>query len=95
VLSVGSAIMEPQVFERSISCVNNLRLQGGLGVLQDHTIFVVDTLDGGGWDWTKANRRNRALRITRGSARVILVWAGRCITFNATTSPSSATCITN
>src|SRR5262249_16223486 len=29
VLSVGSAIMAPQVFEKSISCVNNLRLQEG------------------------------------------------------------------
>ena len=29
VLSVGSAIMGPQVFEKSVSCVNNLRLQDG------------------------------------------------------------------
>ena len=29
VLSVGSAIMGPQVFEKSLSCVNNLRLQDG------------------------------------------------------------------
>ena len=29
VLSVGSAIMGPQVFEKSLSCVNNLRLQSG------------------------------------------------------------------
>ena len=29
VLSVGSAIMGPQVFEKSLSCVNNLRLQAG------------------------------------------------------------------
>ena len=29
VLSVGSAIMGPQVFEKSMSCVNNLRLQDG------------------------------------------------------------------
>ena len=29
VLSVGSAIMGPQVFEKSLSCVNNLRLQNG------------------------------------------------------------------
>ena len=28
-LSVGSAIMGPQVFEKSLSCVNNLRLQAG------------------------------------------------------------------
>lgn len=53
VLSVGSAIMGPQVFEKSISCVNNLRLQSGLDVIKDHTIYVVDLQDGGGWDWTK------------------------------------------
>ena len=28
-LSIGSAIMGPQVFEKSLSCVNNLRLQDG------------------------------------------------------------------
>jgi len=53
VLSVGSAIMGPQVFEKSISCVNNLRLQAGRNVVRDHTIFVVDLQDGGNWDWTK------------------------------------------
>lgn len=53
VLSVGSAIMAPQVFEKSLSCVNNLRLQAGLGALSGHSIFVVDLQDGGGWDWTQ------------------------------------------
>jgi hypothetical protein len=52
VLSVGSAIMGPQVFEKSVSCVNNLRLQSGQKVVQGHTIFVVDLQDGGGWDWS-------------------------------------------
>lgn len=52
VLSVGSAIMGPQVFEKSVSCVNNLRLQSGRSVVRDHTIFVVDLQDGGGWDWS-------------------------------------------
>ena len=52
-LSIGSAIMGPQVFEKSVSCVNNLRLQDGRKVLHDHTIFVVDIQDGGNWDWTK------------------------------------------
>ena len=52
VLSVGSAIMGPQVFEKSLSCVNNLRLQSGRAVVKDHTIYVVDLQDGGGWDWS-------------------------------------------
>jgi hypothetical protein len=53
VMSVGSAIMGPQVFEKSVSCVNNLRLQGGRNVVHDHTTYVVDIQDGGGWDWTQ------------------------------------------
>jgi hypothetical protein len=53
VLSVGSAIMGPQVFEKSLSCVNNLRLQAGRKIVQDHTIYVVDIQDGGNWDWSK------------------------------------------
>ncbi len=53
VLSVGSAIMGPQVFEKSLSCVNNLRLQAGRGIVRDHGIYVVDIQDGGRWDWSK------------------------------------------
>src|ERR1017187_3187752 len=53
VLSVGSAIMAPQVFEKSISCVNNLRLQAGRKIVQDHTMYVVDIQEGGRWDWSK------------------------------------------
>ena len=54
VLSVGSAIMAPQVFEKSLSCVNNLRLQRGRETVRDHHIYVVDIQDGGRWDWSKA-----------------------------------------
>ncbi len=53
VLSVGSAIMGPQVFEKALSCVNNLRLQADRNVVRGHTFYVVDLQDGGGWDWTK------------------------------------------
>jgi hypothetical protein len=53
VLSVGSAIMAPQVFEKSLSCVNNLRLQNDRAIVHGHTIYVVDIQDGGNWDWTK------------------------------------------
>ena len=52
VLSVGSAIMAPQVFEKSISCVNNLRLQAGRQIVHDHTMYVVDIQEGGNWDWS-------------------------------------------
>jgi len=53
VLSVGSAIMAPQVFEKSLSAVNNLRRQAGRPIVQEHTIYVVDIQDGGNWDWAK------------------------------------------
>jgi hypothetical protein len=54
VLSVGSAIMAPQVFEKSLSYTNNLRLQEGRAIVREHAIYVVDLQDGGGWDWSKA-----------------------------------------
>lgn len=53
ILSIGSAIMGPQVFEKSISCVNNVRRQEGRPIVSGHKIFVVDLQDGGGWDWSK------------------------------------------
>jgi len=53
VLSVGSAIMAPQVFEKTLSNVNNLRLGAGRGIVEGHEIYVVDLQDGGGWDWTQ------------------------------------------
>jgi len=51
VLSVGSAIMAPQVFEKSLSCVNNLRLQASRSIVREHQLYVVDLQDGGNWDW--------------------------------------------
>jgi hypothetical protein len=52
VLSIGSAIMGPQVFEKSISCVNNIRHTAGRPNVHDHSIYVVDLQDGGQWDWS-------------------------------------------
>ena len=53
VLSVGSAIMAPQVFEKSLSCVHNIRFQHGRPAVSGHSIFIVDLQDGGGWDWAQ------------------------------------------
>jgi hypothetical protein len=53
VLSIGSAIMAPQVFEKSLSCVHNLRFQQGRPPVRDFNIFVVDLQDGGNWDWSQ------------------------------------------
>lgn len=52
VLCVGSAIMAPQVFEKAMSCVNNLRIKNARPIVSGHTIYVVDIQDGGKWDWT-------------------------------------------
>jgi len=52
VLSIGSAIMGPQVFEKSLSCVNNLRLQDDRPAVSGHSIHVVD-LQPGDWDWSQ------------------------------------------
>jgi hypothetical protein len=45
--------MAPQVFEKSLSAVNNLRLSEKRPTVHDHTIWVVDIQDGGQWDWSK------------------------------------------
>ena len=55
VLSIGSAIMGPQVFEKSLSCVHNVRFQRREKAVQGHQIYVVDLQDGGGWDWAREN----------------------------------------
>jgi hypothetical protein len=74
VLCIGSAIMGPQVFEKTLSCVNNLRLQQGRPIVQGHTIYVVDLQDGGGWDWSAGEppRDNPAyyLRFCKSFARM-------------------------
>ncbi len=54
VLSIGSAIMGPQIFEKSLSCVHNLRFQNDGQPVNGHAIYVVDLQDGGGWDWSAA-----------------------------------------
>jgi hypothetical protein len=52
-LSIGSAIMSPQVFEKAFSAVNNVRNAEGRAPLTSHSMAIVDIQDGGGWDWTK------------------------------------------
>ena len=52
-LSIGSAIMSPQVFEKAFSVANNLRLGAGEPAIGDHHMTVVDLQDGGNWDWAK------------------------------------------
>ncbi len=50
-LSVGSAVMAPQVFEKAVSIANNLRRQEGTGPL---TPFIaVNDLAEVDWDWSR------------------------------------------
>lgn len=50
-LSVGSAIMSPMIFEKSLSMSQNLALQRGTSI-RNHSIFVVDLAECS-WDWTQ------------------------------------------
>jgi hypothetical protein len=50
-LSIGSAVMSPMVFEKSMSMANNLAIQNGTKI-HDFSIYVVD-LAPSTWDWNK------------------------------------------
>ena len=51
-LAVGSAVMAPMIFEKSLSMANNLALERRRAALSDYHLVVVDIQDGGGWDWS-------------------------------------------
>jgi hypothetical protein len=50
-LSVGSAVMSPMIFEKSLSMAQNLALQEGTAIT-DHAIVVVDLAEST-WDWSQ------------------------------------------
>ena len=50
-LSIGSAVMSPMIFEKSMSMAQNLALQGGRRI-ENHYLLVVDLAESH-WDWTK------------------------------------------
>jgi hypothetical protein len=50
-LSVGSAVMAPQVFEKALSLANNLRIQENRRAI--HAFIVVNDLSPMTWDWSK------------------------------------------
>ena len=51
-LSVGSAVMSPMVFEKSLSMAQNLELQAGRKITKHHMVIV--DLAESSWDWQKA-----------------------------------------
>ena len=50
-LSIGSAIMAPQVFEKALSFANNIQLQSGEKVEDFH--ILINDLQESVWDWSK------------------------------------------
>lgn len=52
-VSIGCAIMSPQVFEKAFSAANGLRASEGRNLLNNHHLAIVDLQDGGGWDWSR------------------------------------------
>ncbi|MDA0322581.1 MAG: hypothetical protein O2923_07700 [Verrucomicrobia bacterium] len=50
-LSIGSAVMSPMIFEKSLSMAQNLALQAG-SPIRNHAIFVVDLAESD-WDWSQ------------------------------------------
>jgi hypothetical protein len=52
-MTVGSAVMAPMVFEKSMSMANNLAIQKTGQPLGGHYLAVVDIQNGGNWDWAK------------------------------------------
>ena len=51
-LSVGSAVMSPMIFEKSLSMARNIARQRG-GTIEDHYLLVAD-LAPAAWDWASA-----------------------------------------
>jgi hypothetical protein len=51
-LSVGSAVMSPMIFEKSLSMARNIARQRG-GTIEDHFMLVAD-LAPATWDWASA-----------------------------------------
>ena len=52
-VSIGCAIMSPQVFEKAFSAANGIRANEGRELLSGHHLVIVDIQDGGGWDWSR------------------------------------------
>ena len=52
-ISIGSAIMSPQIFEKAFSAANGVLAQEGRPFIHGHQIAVVDIQGDGGWDWSK------------------------------------------
>ncbi len=50
-LSIGSAVMSPMIFEKSLSMSQNIEIQGGMHI-DNHFMLIVDLAESD-WDWAK------------------------------------------
>jgi len=50
-ISIGSAVMSPMIFEKSLSMAQNIAIQAG-GHIDNHFMAIVDLAESH-WDWTK------------------------------------------
>lgn len=50
-LSIGSAVMSPMIFEKSLSMSQNIEIQGGTHI-DNHFMLIVDLAESD-WDWAK------------------------------------------
>jgi len=91
-MSIGSAIMSPQVFEKALSAANNLRAADGRPLLADHYLAIVDLRTAAAGTGRAANRPARIRLITSASARASTAWAARWTTSVATTACSWSNC---
>ncbi|MGQ9912954.1 MAG: hypothetical protein ACUVQQ_01275 [Thermogutta sp.] len=54
-VSIGCAIMSPQIFEKLFSAANGIRASEGRELLGGHCLVIVDLQDGGGWGWSRGD----------------------------------------
>lgn len=52
-IAVGSAVMAPMIFEKSLSMANSKSILETGEPITDYHLVVVDIQDGGGWDWSR------------------------------------------
>ena len=71
-LSIGSAVMSPMVFEKSMSIGRNVEIQEDRNIVA-HYIVVVD-LQESHWDWTKGEPPETNLIITLGTTSLLIEW---------------------
>ena len=78
-MSIGSAVMSPMIFEKSLSMSQNLHIQDNRH-MDRHYMLIVDLAESS-WDWQKTVNRHRQIRpIIFVILKVLAGWADSCNT---------------